>query len=79
MYLWVERTSKLTRLVKIAHKRAENVERALIERLSPEKEFVHTLTADNGKEFSNHQRGSSQLEAGFYFAKPLLLMEEGFL
>lgn len=73
----VERTSKLTRLVKIAHKTAENVERALIERLSPDKEFVHTLTADNGKEFANHQRVSSQLEAGFYFATPYHSWERG--
>ena len=66
----VERTSKLTKLVKIPHKTAENVEQALIERLSPVREFVHTLTADNGKEFSNHQRVSFELDAGFYFAKP---------
>ena len=73
----MERTSKLTRLVKIAHKRAENVERALIERPSPDKEFVHTLTADNSKEFCNHQRVSSQLEAGFYFVTPYHSWERG--
>ena len=73
----VERTSKLTKLVKISHKTAENVERALIDRLSPVKAFVHTLTADNGKEFSNHQRVGLELEAGFYFAKPYHSWERG--
>ncbi len=73
----VERASKLTRLVKISHKTAENVERALIERLSPDKEFVYTLTADNGKEFANHQIVSCALGAGFYFATPYHSWERG--
>lgn len=73
----VERNSKLSKLVKISHKTAENVEQALIERLSPVREFVHTLTSDNGKEFSNHQRVSFELDAGFYFAKPYHSWERG--
>lgn len=73
----VERASKLTKLVKVSQKTAEEVEKALIERLKPIKEFVHTLTADNGKEFANHQRVGVELEAGFYFAKPYHSWERG--
>ena len=73
----VERTSKLTKLVKITNKTAVEVEQALLERLMPIKEFVFTLTADNGKEFANHQRVGIQLEAGFYFAKPYHSWERG--
>lgn len=73
----VERTSKLTKLVKISNKTAREVESALVDRLMPIKEFVHTLTADNGKEFANHQRVGIQLEAGFYFAKPYHSWERG--
>ncbi len=73
----VERTSKLTKLVKISHRTADEVEKALLDRLNPIKEFVHTMTADNGKEFANHQRISSKLEAGFYFAKPYHSWERG--
>ena len=73
----VERTSKLTKLVKIPNKTAVEVENALIERLGPIKEFVHTLTADNGKEFANHQRVGVELAAGFYFAKPYRSWERG--
>lgn len=73
----VERTSKLTKLVKISHRTAYEVEKALLDRLNPIKEFVHTMTADNGKEFANHQRISSKLEAGFYFAKPYHSWERG--
>lgn len=73
----VERTSKLTKLVKVSHKSAKKIEGALLKRLKPIKKFVYTLTADNGKEFANHQIVSSELEAGFYFAKPYHSWERG--
>jgi len=73
----VERTSKLTKLVKVSHKTANLVAQALLERLRPFKEFVYTLTSDNGKEFVNHQIVSLELEAGFYFAKPYHSWERG--
>ena len=38
--------------------------------LNPIKQHVHTLTADNGKEFTNHQVIGSKLDATVYFAKP---------
>jgi len=73
----VERTTKLTKLVKVSHKTAEEVGQALIERLDPIKAFVHTLTADNGKEFAYHQKVSVALEADFYFATPYHSWERG--
>lgn len=73
----VERTSKLTKLAKVSHKTAEEVGQALIEQLKPIKAFVHTLTADNGKEFAYHQKVSCKLEADFYFATPYHSWERG--
>ena len=73
----VERTSKLTKLVKVSHKTAAEVERALLDRLGPIKEFVYTMTSDNGMEFANHQKVSSELDAEFYFAKPYHSWERG--
>ena len=73
----VERTSKLTKLVKVSHKTAAQVSQALIKRLMPFKEFIYTLTSDNGKEFAHHQIVSHELEAGFYFAKPYHSWERG--
>lgn len=73
----VERTSKLTKLIQISHKTPEKAEEAILEKLKPIKDFVHTLTADNGKEFANHQKISFELEAGFYFAKPYCSWERG--
>ena len=73
----VERASKLTRLVKVNRKTADKVSKALIQTLEPMKAFVKTLTADNGVEFAYHQRVSSRLSAGFYFAKPYHSWERG--
>jgi len=73
----VDRASKLTKLKKISRKAAEETKCALIEKLNPVKDFVLTLTADNGKEFGSHQEISSSLEANFYFAKPYHSWERG--
>ena len=51
----VDRASKLTHLVKVPNKTAEEVEKALIKKLGPKREFICTLTSDNGKEFAYHQ------------------------
>ena len=73
----VERTSKLTKLAKVSQKTAEEVTQALVERLTPVKSFVLTLTADNGKEFAYHKQVSNSLETSFYFAKPYHSWERG--
>lgn len=73
----VDRASKLTMLVKTLGKTAQEVTDALLYRLTPIKEFVHTLTADNGKEFSKHRNVSEALDTGFYFAKPYHSWERG--
>ncbi len=38
---------------------------------------MHTITADNGKEFALHTRVSRHLDAGFYFAKAYHAWERG--
>lgn len=73
----VDRASKLAMLVKTSGKTAQEVTDALLSRLLPLKEFTHTLTADNGKEFANHQLISEALDSGFYFAKPYHSWERG--
>jgi transposase, IS30 family len=73
----VERASKLTKLVKVSHKTAEEVSGALIKKLFPILKFVLTLTADNGKEFAYHQIVSEALQADFFFATPYHSWERG--
>ncbi len=73
----VDRATKFTRLVKVCSKTAANITKALLRALLPLKQWVITLTADNGKEFSGHQEAKDKLEAGFYFAKPYHSWERG--
>lgn len=73
----VDRASKLAMLVKTAGKTAQEVTDALLARLGLIKEFVCTLTSDNGKEFANHQQVAEALDAGFYFAKPYQSWQRG--
>jgi IS30 family transposase len=73
----VERATKLTKLMKVPCKTAQEVTEALIKTLSPIQEFVLTLTSDNGKEFAYHQTVSKALQADFYFATPYHSWERG--
>lgn len=58
-------------------KNAEGLADALIELLLPYKDWVHTITTDNGTEFAQHQRIARRLQAGFYFAHPYSSWERG--
>ncbi len=73
----VDRASKFTFLSKVGRKTAEEVGNAVLRCLGPVKELVHTITADNGKEFAGHGKVSEGLEAGFYFATPYHSWERG--
>lgn len=59
----VEQVTKFTLSAQVTHKTAELVTAAAINLLLPFKEVVHTITADNGKEFACHQ----QISATMYF------------
>ncbi len=73
----VERKSKLTLIAKVSSKTAEAVSKAIIRLLKPLSPWVHTLTADNGREFSRHQKIAKALSAKFYFAHPFASWERG--
>ena len=73
----VDRASKFMFLSKVRAKTAQEVGEAVLECLGTVKELVHTITADNGKEFAGHRRVSEELGAGFYFATPYHSWERG--
>lgn len=73
----VDRHSKFTYLIKVPNKTAASVRDAIVEKLDPVKDFVYTLTSDNGKEFACHEEVSSILQADFFFAKPYHSWERG--
>ena len=51
----VERVSKYTLIGNVPQKQAELVANLTIDLLAPYQKKVHTITADNGKEFTQHQ------------------------
>ena len=73
----MDRKSKFTFLSKVEAKKAEEVSNAMLSDLGAVRELVHTITADNGKEFAGHRKVSEELEAGFYFATPYHSWERG--
>lgn len=73
----VERRSKYTVLQRIPHKTAAAVRTAVSRGLGPHKASVHTITYDNGREFSDHAGMAQDLDATIYFAHPYASWERG--
>jgi transposase, IS30 family len=73
----VERKSKLTRLAKVEGKTEAAVRAAVIQLLKPVAGWVHTITADHGKEFAGHEAIAEALSAEFYFSHPYHSWERG--
>jgi len=62
---------------KVPRKTAQAVSDTIISLLTPFSHWVHTLTTDNGKEFSQHERIAQSIDADFYFAHPYCSWERG--
>lgn len=73
----VERRAGQTRLGGVRRRTAAEVRHALVDRFVAEQDVVLTMTADNGKEFADHEWISSELGADFYFAHPYSSWERG--
>ena len=72
-----DRASGMLKMRKVASKKADVVSKAIVEELRDWMPWLHTMTADNGKEFAFHQYVSAQLEIDHYFAKPYHSWERG--
>ncbi|MEZ9847683.1 IS30 family transposase, partial [Vibrio breoganii] len=73
----LERKTRFYLTRKVSSKSAKDVTQATIDMLLPYKEFVHTITADNGREFAGHEEIAKALEAEVYFAHPYSSWERG--
>ena len=73
----VERVTKFTVSQQVNSKCADDVTKATIALLKPYKQLVHTITADNGKEFAYHEKISKALDTDVYFAHPYSSWERG--
>ena len=72
-----ERTTRLYLALPIRRKTAEIVTQGVIKLLEPMAAFVHTITYDNGREFSLHDTISKALNCKGYFAQPYHSWERG--
>ena len=72
-----ERKSRLALLQKVERRSADHVAQAILEQLRPFADDAHTLTADNGKEFAQHETVAAELDLDFYFAHPYASWERG--
>jgi IS30 family transposase len=72
-----ERKSRYSLIGKVDRKTAQEVSDIMITLLTPFADCVHTVTSDNGKEFSQHARIAKDLNAQFFFAHPYCSWERG--
>lgn len=72
-----DRATGMLRLKKVKGKEATLVKEAAIELLQDWMPHLHTVTADNGKEFALHRAISQALNIDFYFANPYHSWERG--
>jgi IS30 family transposase len=73
----VERKSRYTVLAKAKNKTTAAVIDSINARMLPIADLTHTITLDNGKEFSSHEKMANTLGAKVYFAKPYHSWERG--
>ena len=74
---FVERKTSFTVSTRTHYKSARTMTAATISLLNPFKEAVHTITADNGKEFAYHDQMTATLGAAVYFADPYSSWQRG--
>jgi len=72
-----ERKSRIYLTKKVFSKDAVDVSNAIISLLSDYRDVCHTITFDNGLEFSEHKAIAKALEADVYFAHPYASYERG--
>ncbi len=73
----MDRNSKFTLIKKVESKHASGVTQAIIDMLKPIKSLVHTITSDNGKEFSFHEEVAKELNIKFFFCDPYSSWQRG--
>lgn len=73
----VERKSQFTLLGQVIRKTADAVQQQMVQQLRPHRRRVHTITTDNGREFSGHETIARELQAKVYFADPYQAWQRG--
>jgi transposase, IS30 family len=71
-----DRVMRMVKIISVPSKEADVIERATINALQDWK-FIKTITSDNGKEFTNHEKIAQALGIDYYFARPYHSWERG--
>lgn len=72
-----DRRTGLVWIRKLKGKEAESLAVETVKALLPFKDMIHTITADNGKEFALHEMIAKELNVDVYFAHPYHSWERG--
>ncbi len=74
----VERTTAFFMMRKLKNgKNAKSLAKEVTDMLLPYKNYVHSITSDNGTEFAEHRKISQKLESQFFFCNPYSSWERG--
>jgi len=73
----IERSRNMFMQKKLPSKKPEDVSKAVIALLIPYKEYVLTITTDNGFEFRDHEDIAEALDCKIYFADPYCSGQKG--
>lgn len=73
----VDKASKFLLIKNIGSKHADITAQATIDLLQPLKDITHTITADNGTEFTYHEKVSQALDINYYFCDPYSSWQRG--
>lgn len=72
-----DRASGMLKMRKVDSKQAKEIGEALVEELEDWKPYIKTITADNGKEFAEHEYVAEELSIDYFFARPYHAWERG--
>jgi len=73
----VDRATGYGIIRKLDSKEAEHTAGKVVEALTPFKQWSHTVTSDNGREFAKHETVAEGLGIAYYFANPYHSWERG--
>jgi IS30 family transposase len=72
-----DRASGMLKMKKVVSKQADVITKAIQALLGDWKPYLHTITADNGKEFAGHEEVAENLSIDYFFAHPYHSWERG--
>lgn len=72
-----DRATGMLKMDLVKEKTSSQVTQKIIELLTPWKQLIHTITADNGAEFTKFETIAENLDIEFFFAKPYQSWQRG--